>query len=301
MKRKIFITAMLALVGVVVAQAQILWRVQTPDRKNTSYVLGTCHVISSDHLDQIKGFDQAMAECKQMYMEANVEDTLALLRASFMMFNTVSDSVLSKICTPEELKRVDGILSKLADDVEDTGDTDITEFLDGFTPAGMTFVLSQMMWEKYLPEMAAIEKMDVGAMRRMVKAGKEVHYLETAEEQMQYVLSGTYLEQKARLMSFCNEFEANKLESQVKDIIAAYREGNLEVLARLMNDSESQADRQWMKHIIVDRNHNWMKKLTVSMAQQPTLVCVGAGHLTGDEGLLKLLSKAGFIVTPVDK
>ncbi len=49
------------------------------------------------------------------------------------------------------------------------------------------------------------------------------------------------------------------------------------------------------------RNRRWVEKLKVLMPQQSVLVCVGAGHLPGDKGLIALLRGAGYIVESVSK
>ena len=49
---------------------------------------------------------------------------------------------------------------------------------------------------------------------------------------------------------------------------------------------------------IYKRNRNWAQKLNVMMPERAMLVCVGAGHLPGDKGLLQLLRNMGYTVEP---
>ena len=51
--------------------------------------------------------------------------------------------------------------------------------------------------------------------------------------------------------------------------------------------------------LIYNRNANWAVLMPDIMAAKPTLFAVGAGHLPGEKGVLKLLQNAGFIIEGV--
>jgi len=51
--------------------------------------------------------------------------------------------------------------------------------------------------------------------------------------------------------------------------------------------------------LINNRNRNWVEMMPEMMAEQPTLFVVGAAHLCGEKGVLKLLEKAGYTVEGV--
>jgi uncharacterized protein YbaP (TraB family) len=55
------------------------------------------------------------------------------------------------------------------------------------------------------------------------------------------------------------------------------------------------------QQLILDkRNQDWLTKLPAIMQQQPAMIAVGAGHLGGDQGLVNLLRRAGYQVTPIN-
>ena len=54
-----------------------------------------------------------------------------------------------------------------------------------------------------------------------------------------------------------------------------------------------------MDALLYSRNRNWVEKLITIMPERACLVCVGAGHLPGEQGLLQLLRNAGYTVEPV--
>ena len=51
--------------------------------------------------------------------------------------------------------------------------------------------------------------------------------------------------------------------------------------------------------LIYNRNRNWVELMPAMMTEQPTLFAVGAAHLCGEQGVLKLLEKAGYTVEGV--
>ena len=52
--------------------------------------------------------------------------------------------------------------------------------------------------------------------------------------------------------------------------------------------------------LLNNRNRNWVEKLKKIMPAKALVIAVGAGHLPGDKGVIKLLRKEGFTVTPVE-
>ena len=50
---------------------------------------------------------------------------------------------------------------------------------------------------------------------------------------------------------------------------------------------------------IDERNASWIEKIKKLTANQSILFAVGAGHLGGEKGVLKLLEKEGFTISPI--
>ena len=54
-----------------------------------------------------------------------------------------------------------------------------------------------------------------------------------------------------------------------------------------------------MRRLLTERNHNMAQRMPVRLKEGNAFIAVGALHLPGDDGLLQLLSKAGYRVTRV--
>ena len=54
-----------------------------------------------------------------------------------------------------------------------------------------------------------------------------------------------------------------------------------------------------MERLAYKRNRQWMDKITMTLPVQSVLAAVGAAHLVGEQGLIKLLRDRGYTVEPV--
>jgi len=84
------------------------------------------------------------------------------------------------------------------------------------------------------------------------------------------------------------------LSGQVED---AYRRGDLDALdslSRLMNTSKNH-----QKYLIDERNIIMARTMDSVMQKQPLFSGIGAAHLPGPDGVIELLRKKGYTVTPV--
>ena len=74
----------------------------------------------------------------------------------------------------------------------------------------------------------------------------------------------------------------------------AWKHGDDEELDQLLN--EAMAEMPTLRdRLLVERNHRWMDRLDTWLERnKDLLIVVGAGHLVGDEGLVRLLEKRGF-------
>lgn len=85
-----------------------------------------------------------------------------------------------------------------------------------------------------------------------------------------------------------------------QDIYKVYNEKQEQlrtVTKSFTNDFDSMD--KLMKNILVDRNYKWMEKIPTLIQENPCFIAVGAVHLGGEDGLIKLLRRKGYKVEPV--
>ena len=78
---------------------------------------------------------------------------------------------------------------------------------------------------------------------------------------------------------------------------AVYNLRNTDSLYSFMKSEGTGGDLE--TELLVKRNLKWIPVIKKAMAAKASFFVVGAGHLGGPEGVIRLLRKQGYKVTPV--
>ena len=113
--------------------------------------------------------------------------------------------------------------------------------------------------------------------------------------QMELLFSGSLEDQADALLEYMDTNNTKELLMQLTD---AYKSQDLDRLWEVFQ--EQMTDYQYDTMVKV-RNLNWESRMKELLPKQSTLFVVGAGHLPGEYGMINLLRKAGYKVTPVKK
>ena len=129
-----------------------------------------------------------------------------------------------------------------------------------------------------------------------VAAGKKVHGLETVAEQMGLFDDLSHKDQIALLEDTLDNLD---IVGQMFDkLLAAYLDRDLKRLLELneasMRDSDPLLAETFNRKVIVERNHRMAERMQSRLREGQQFIAVGALHLAGEEGLLKLLSERGY-------
>ena len=95
------------------------------------------------------------------------------------------------------------------------------------------------------------------------------------------------------------EIIINSLPKQMKEMFDAYKKQDLKKLEDLMVETDA-GMAGFTDLLLYHRNQNWVKKLKSLMLEKSLVIAVGAGHLPGEKGVINLLRKEGYTVTPVE-
>ncbi len=119
--------------------------------------------------------------------------------------------------------------------------------------------------------------------------------LETVEFQIGLFDQIPYKVQAEMLLESINS--GDEEDSVFKELIAKYKDQDVEALYEMMQDDESTAEFEDI--LLVKRNKNWIPQISNEMTRQRTFFAVGAGHLGGPNGVINLLRKEGYQVKAV--
>jgi uncharacterized protein YbaP (TraB family) len=77
-----------------------------------------------------------------------------------------------------------------------------------------------------------------------------------------------------------------------------YKSQDINAMVTMISDDESGMGD--FDELLVDmRNKNWIPIMEEKMKAGPVFFAVGAGHLAGKNGVIPLLMRAGYTLTPV--
>jgi uncharacterized protein YbaP (TraB family) len=127
---------------------------------------------------------------------------------------------------------------------------------------------------------------------------KEIKGLETMDYQLSLFDSIPYKLQAQQLLKMIDESDKGNDEKELEILTDAYRNQELEKMDELTK-KEDMGIQNFTDLLLYNRKANWARKLDMLMKKNAMVVSVGAGHLPGDKGVIKLLRKLGYTVEPV--
>jgi uncharacterized protein YbaP (TraB family) len=90
----------------------------------------------------------------------------------------------------------------------------------------------------------------------------------------------------------------NKAQSELKDMLAIYAKQNGHAIYDYALKVSPEMN-FFQNELLDQRNIKWVEYLSPQFQQTSFFVAVGAGHLGGEKGLIKLLRNQGYTVTPI--
>ena len=284
MIRIVFILASLVIGFVAKAQdldKSLLWKISGNGLVHSSYLFGTIHAACEINLD--KNTKKALLDSKQLYLEIDMDDPnmQAAMMKGIAMKNGVTISSLLSI---EDAATLDAFLK------ENVGMN--LKMVDKFKP----FMISAMFIPKLLG--CPMQSIETELVKIIKEQNKEVYGLETIENQLDVFDKIPYQLQADELVKTAkNKMINDKIELEKMTI--AYNNEDIEGLLLMMKMSENKISSDYDALLLHDRNVKWLAIIERVSKEMPTFYGVGAGHLAGENGVIKLLRKKGFTVEAV--
>lgn len=287
MKTTIF-TVIIAVCSAFTIQSQeleksLLWEISGNGLTATSYLYGTIHMTCDATLDE--KVLKALEETNLLVLEIDMDDPSiqeTVMKGVYMKDNTS----IKDLVTDEEYI----LLSKFIQD-------QIGMPLDALATM-KPFFLTAMFYPKLLG--CPVQSYEEELMNVAHKKGEDVLGLETVEEQLNIFDDIPYKDQVADLLSSAKDNLAYDTES-FKKLMELYTNENIEGMITMMAEDKNRSTSKHIDKMLNNRNKNWISKIGDHAKTKPTFFGVGAAHLAGDEGVIKLLRKAGYTVNAVMK
>ncbi|MDR0207479.1 MAG: TraB/GumN family protein [Bacteroidales bacterium] len=267
----------------------LLWKISGNNIKQPSYVFGTHHLYPISSLDCFVDVNRAFALCEQMVGELIATDMNRLAFELQKMGMMPKDTTWKMLLSEEDYRFVDKQLMELVG-------FGLNAF-GMFKPALASLTYSGAFYKKLFPQMSSNEVIDVWFQQQAVDKGIPVIGLETVQDQIAALFDVSSLQLQANnLVCMLRNIGWMKLNAEKMNHL--YSIADLKGLYENMFSGEDPCPYSSTEQIALNktRNERWLEKLPTIIAEKPSFIAVGAGHLFGEEGLLKGLEKIGFIV-----
>jgi uncharacterized protein YbaP (TraB family) len=263
----------------------LLWRISGKDLKAPSYLFGTIHMICGDDIQLSDSLRSAIRKSDNVYLEVDLNNLFEMISiVSKMKMN--GDTTLSDLVTPSEYENIKAFFKS---------QKSILPFsmMETYKPMLTASTLMQSSME--CDNAVAMEQL---IMAQAKKDGIKIKGLETMAYQMSIFDSIPYKLQAQQLVQYVNDYGKNDDNKEFEELITAYRNQELQKLEDLTKKGDASLD-QFADVLLYNRNRNWVNKMETLMPEKSVVIAVGAGHLPGEFGVIKLLRKAGYKVEPV--
>jgi uncharacterized protein len=267
-------------------EKSLLWEISGNGLIKPSYLYGTIHMICKDDASLGDSLIAAIQKSDRVYFEVDMDNLLEMITA-LKDFKMRNDTTLADLLSKEDYEKV----------------KDYMESKSGILPFSKLETYKPMLASSLLME-SGIGCEDAVAMEQLIleeakKNKKRIEGLETMSYQASIFDSIPYKLQAEQLLKYVNE-DGSKSESekQFEEMIEAYKAQDIEKLAEYVKEDDGGLG-NYEDILIYNRNRNWVEKLKKLMPEKSLTIAVGAGHLAGEKGVIKLLRKEGYTVRPV--
>ena len=262
-------------------EKSLLWKISGNGLKKPSYLFGTIHLTCDTSLDA--NTLNALETTEQLYLELDMDDKSIQMKLMKLMMMK-DGAKLSTLLSPEDFKILDEFMKKNLNMS--------AKLFDSFKP----FMISSMLFPKMLD--CKSQSVESELMKITKEQNEEIFGLEKAEDQMKVFDEISYQDQADELLKTVKDnLEKDKKEFQ--EMITIYQNKDIEGMLKMMSDSDNKITSENQEILLNDRNKNWIPIMIKTMKDKPTFFGVGAGHLAGEEGVIKLLRKKGYKVEAV--
>lgn len=284
----IFIFALFLSRPIVMAQASaqaLLWEVTGEGFRQPSYIYGTIHAICPTDFKLTEQVKQKLKATERLSLEVDMDAPNFMVELQQAALLPEGGSLRSFFTKKD--------YALLAAHFQKTMSLNLGQ-LDNMKP----FMLHSMLLSQ-LTECQAVSY-EQTLMEMAQQQGKEVIGLETVGEQLSAIDKMPASMQAAMLTNMVTDME--KARKTYRKMVSLYLQQNLEGLDKLFRgEYEAEEYKLYEEAFLVNRNKRWIPVIEREGKIQPTFFAVGAGHLPGENGLLELLRKQGYTVTPVNQ
>lgn len=265
----------------------LLWKISGNGLAKPSYLYGTIHMICADDAKLSKRMKKVIEDCEEVYFEVDMDNIFEMVGAMGKM-KMNGDTTLKDLLTKEEYDKVKAYF-------DSKGSMLPFSMLETYKP-----ILAASTLEQGALPCDNTAMMEQVILKEAQQYKKKIKGMETMSYQAGLLDSIPYKLQAQQLLSYIEAAGTDdKDDKTMQEMFKAYKDQDLQQLEALMVETDAGLA-GFTDLLLYRRNYNWVEKLKSLLPEKSILIAVGAGHLPGEKGVISLLRKEGYEVTPVE-
>ncbi|MFZ1857218.1 MAG: TraB/GumN family protein [Chitinophagaceae bacterium] len=264
----------------------LLWKISGNGLDKPSYLFGTIHLICAEDAILSDNMKKAISDCDEVYFEVDMDNLFEMIGAINKM-KMIGDTTLKDLLSDPDYQKVKSYFEK-------KGSMLPFSMLETYKP----MLAASTLEEGSMPcdNTAMMEQV---IMKEAKSYNKKVKGLETMSYQAGVLDSIPYKLQAEQLVEYIDKANSGESDdTEMNEMFKAYKEQDLKKLEDLLIATDA-GIAGFTDILLYHRNQNWVEKLKSLLPKKSLLIAVGAGHLPGEKGVINLLRKEGYKLTPV--
>ncbi len=256
----------------------LLWKLEGEDLSAPSYLFGTMHVRDRRAFQKLDRVYEAIGECEGFAAEFHLDDAGQGIESTIMQLP--DSQSISGFFPKKKFEKYRTVLFK------STG-IDLAQF-EHMLPFMVVNFATERLLQQEMPE-----PLDLHLWGFAKSAGKSLHGIETFLEQMEVLKKITVEDQLKMLSGLC--LNIGKFRHYLLRLTELYEASELQLLYKLVKKNS-----KGMRHLMLyHRNEVMAERIGALVRQQQVFAAIGAAHLGGGKGVLRLLKQHGIAAKPI--
>jgi uncharacterized protein YbaP (TraB family) len=269
----------------------LLWKLEGKGLKKPSYIFGTIHMIAEKDYFLPKATEKALKKCKNFVAEVDMSNEMVMAMQLLKLAPMKDKTKLADLLAKEEYETIKNYLTKESPNAEAKM---MFPMMENWQP----MLTQSIIMQEFIPKPVKSYETELGAIAKKEKmnfAG-----LETLEDQVAAIDKIPYKDQAKALYELVLEAKKKSPDNEFEKLVKIYKNQDIDGMIEMSKENFDEMGKGSEDALLTVRNNNWIPKIGEMASKTPCFFAVGAAHLGGENGIIRLLKKAGYKLTPVE-
>jgi uncharacterized protein len=270
----------------------LLWKVSGKGIK-TAYIYGTIHMISQKDFFMADATLKAFNKCKSLITEIDMSNQMALA-VQMLKLAPMKNAMLKNLLSETDYNIVKNYFEKESNNPE----LKMMPFsmVENWKPMLLQSFLYTDMIEKPV-KAYEMEFVSLAQKRKKMQYGG----LETIDDQMNIFETIPYATQAKALVEMIQQIKQtdDTGANEFAELVALYKSQDIDGMVAHSQKSFDEMGDDSENALLTNRNKNWIPQIAEMGKKTTCFFAVGAAHLGGENGIIRLLMKEGYKVEPI--